>query len=460
MWKNALAIVWLVVWLNPPTKASLIEWIENSDLIVTGHALDGAETLNGLEFRLTVEKVLKGQASPGSILTVRVYRNPDPRLGPWRIRKECRLWYLKQSREEWVVIPRHGRRSFGGLYDPLGDCSSPTTFPVSPDASVTDQVTAYLVEAVEHFKGGRGYAYSLIDILDAGDSQVAKAVFERFSKSDIPGVRLAVISTRLRQQDSSALVEVEQDWKAYAVSPARMMLVSTLSNYTNPDPAGVQVLGKIATSPETTEDDPLYFTQKAAVYALRQIHSAQAMPYLIKLLDHSQQEIREFAVGGISLFYKEVPITRPGSSEQAMAMDDAFNPGKQKGKQRTAEDDHVHFGDSLTRVKMHRSWNSGRAGGNRTRDSSESRPAIREDGPQLDLCRGPGGSSQLFYASVLIPPTRWPSKVLIDSSCLRMWPSSSTPSSMHCLAKPSTGKSTSVPSARVSFWLARSTVTW
>lgn len=344
MWQKLFVVVWLVVGMSQPIMASLEEWIENADLIVAGYALDGAELPNGLEFRLVVEQILKGEASPKSILTVRVRRTPDPRLGPWRIRKECGLWYLRQSKDVWTVIPRHGLLSFTRLYDPLGTCSSPTKFEVSPSAPVTDRVIAYLSEAVEHFEGGRGYSHSLIDILDAGDSEVAKAAFERFSTSEIPGVRLAVLCIRLRQQDSNALLGLEKDWKTYAFSPGREMLVSTLSNFSNPDPAGVHVLGKIAVSPEATEDDPVFFAQKAAVRALRGIHSAQAMPYLIELLEHSQQEIREFAVDGISLFYKELPITRPGSLEQSMAMDDAFNPGKHKGKQRTAEDDHVHLG--------------------------------------------------------------------------------------------------------------------
>jgi hypothetical protein len=79
--------------------------------------------------------------------------------------------------------------------------------------------------------------------------------------------------------------------------------VVMLGGWRNPDPAAVQSLGRIATGPRAGG-----MFQFSAATALQEIHTAETLPYLAKLLDSSDRQVRLRAFIGFGAFVTGLPI--------------------------------------------------------------------------------------------------------------------------------------------------------
>ena len=103
--------------------------------------------------------------------------------------------------------------------------------------------------------------------------------------------------------DTGALSQVEQKLDLLATSRSFVLIVNTIMDMRNQDPLVVKTLGRLATSTK-----PLPRLRWSAAYALRAIHTKDALPYLAKLLDSENPELQALAVSGISSFANNLPV--------------------------------------------------------------------------------------------------------------------------------------------------------
>ena len=77
---------------------------------------------------------------------------------------------------------------------------------------------------------------------------------------------------------------------------------SPKTEFTNPDPAAVAILGRLAASADNAG------VRAAGAAALARAHTRAALPHLARLLDQPELTLKTLGVGGLAMFANNVPI--------------------------------------------------------------------------------------------------------------------------------------------------------
>jgi hypothetical protein len=136
-------------------------------------------------------------------------------------------------------------------------------------------------------------------------------------QSIVPRARAIGYQGLLMQGDRSTLEEIEQQATSLAkANLAPPIAASIRDHYRNADPAGIAVLGRMATA---MQGSPLLPFKTSAARALAWIHSRESLPILAAMLSDPDPAIKTYGVGGLAMFANNEPAQAPSSLSTAPA---------------------------------------------------------------------------------------------------------------------------------------------
>lgn len=290
----ALSIVFATI---PGIAATLAD---QADAIVVGEVASGRQTGNSAMFTLSVARTLKGDVTPGALITVNAALQ---RSGDRDLTGSYGMWFLRKIGSQWVLLP-----SQNGLFDtayyPLSKAASPATITIgSRPSTLGDQITVELAAALPSYSNNALQFHILAsNLLSAADSPLTQEIFQSLRSNPDPEIKFIGLARSVRNKaDTSALAEIANNIDTAQRLKATFFVVPGLSGRLDTDSTAIGYLGKIATSSNVD-------LQRAAATALMYIHNRETLPFLAKLLDSNDATTREFAMRGLSRFVGNLPI--------------------------------------------------------------------------------------------------------------------------------------------------------
>lgn len=335
-------------WLYASDITSLVE---QAELVAVGKAARQGQAADGtVTALLRADRVLKGAARSGVTIEIEPFRAGAPVLTP--LPSECGIWFLvPKGAEKWRPVSRQ----LDSSYFPLPNCTGASSLVPPLGADLPDRIALELIAAADAFEGQKGYASRLYSLLGSRRPLAKAELIAHFSSRRNPHLLAIALAFQIEQQDAAALQRMELESELFAKSAARSGLYNAVSKYRNPQPAGIQVLGRIlnrSSSPATK------YLQAPASEAIAMIHTKDTLPFLVELLANEDPRLRVRAVQGLSLFrLKLPPLTW---KEFEFAVRDALHPDGQPltGKEREG----IHFGPfesaamEASHIAYYKSW--------------------------------------------------------------------------------------------------------
>ncbi len=139
---------------------------------------------------------------------------------------------------------------------------------------------------------------------DLGSDVLLLPIFKGLAASSQMPARVMGLAGQIQQGVPGAVVSlVDLDWTT--IPPLEQSGLSrSVCEYRSTDTSGIAALGSLT--------DAKYgaYTVRCAIYALREIHTKEALPFLERLLDSSSSDNRYNAVIGIAQFRPCFPIAK------------------------------------------------------------------------------------------------------------------------------------------------------
>lgn len=301
---------------------SLSSLASKADLVVVANVLGTLQQGWDTSVTLEVDRVLKGTAIPGSTVTLQYQISTTipldainfPRVDDKWARGLHGLWFLKKTEGGgWTLLPTTAGPSipFEDLFVPLPAGPLSADFSYSPSDDVMDKIARELGAALDKHVA-RGPAFLVLERLGKTNSPGVLWLYRRLIGSPEPALRVMGWAGILRLGDLSALAHIEQELPRLSepvdFEPASLAIGDVL----DADPSVVEALGRIATSTAASVS-----LRRNAAYALFSIHTKETLPFLAKLFDDVDKEVRREAMAGLASFANsgylpERPLTRNG----------------------------------------------------------------------------------------------------------------------------------------------------
>lgn len=318
------------------TNSALQSVVQSSDAVVIAHideaSFDG--TLHQVQLRVLVP--LKGSLSSGAAFAADFAPSGQKGGSVSGAPKDDVLLAMSQDgRGLWHLSPiSSSGLGLAAAYFRIPDQVVAAASPLNgtPEAKVAQLVTS----AVEAGAADAPRLEKFVRYSDAPDR------IDLWSRSSSPRLRAYGLTKRVAAQDASAVASIGTALGGVARTDA-MLLFSSLLGYRNTDPNGVRALGQLAT---TSGADAQLVTNCA--YALEAIHTRESVPYLARLLDSPDRNVRELAVMGLSSFVTNMRAAKDGIDTD-LARDEVLNPGKRKSLPRSD----APFETAETRAFLH-----------------------------------------------------------------------------------------------------------
>jgi len=330
---------------------ALLTQINASDLIVIGETADAGSVANGvLSLAVNIQGTLKGSAPAGNLSVHFALGSSGPQTAISGVAGRCGIFFLVQDAGQWSLVPRNQPQfTLGDLFYPEGSCGA-VAAPASPAPSADGIVTA-VIQAIQSGTPSDQDIIALFNALPPADSPSVALAAAQISSGAQRGLQILSLGWRLSLGEDEALGEVSAWIPALNQSAIGVILASAVSGYTGTTAAAAKGLGEIAMQGSGTG-----FEMPASM-ALRSLHTAAALPYLLQLLDSADPRVRLNAVAGLSMSLAGVPPLTSGASPQAV-MEKALNPAFRK--QLSAEDQaHLQFaslGDAASEAALIAWW--------------------------------------------------------------------------------------------------------
>jgi hypothetical protein len=286
----------------------LAERVETADVIVVAKLTRGTSFVSGdrlsSDFVLRVDRVLKGKLVPGAevpaTLEGRVlFRNGGAKSDS--IPPFYGIWFLNVTSHGYAVSPRlQFAKDYVG--EPL---LAPVVIPEgapggqsgsSPEASVANEI----VSAMHSVPAGKS-SNELLGLAENFRSLSPTTTLPLYRQlATDPSIHLRAVGIQglIAANDPQGVILAAADWTQ--LTAAYPQIDMPLMSYTNEDPAGVRALS----TPTLRE---------RAAYALRAIHTREALPALAALLDSKDEMIQSNALAGFCLFVRNAPTITPQS---------------------------------------------------------------------------------------------------------------------------------------------------
>ncbi|MBI5083795.1 MAG: hypothetical protein HZB13_04260 [Acidobacteria bacterium] len=275
--------------IQAPRPLNMI--VAEAELIVIGEVDKWSLSAGTLSGQLTVTGVIKGTAPMGSLVMLDGAVSGLP-SSPGLIQPtvKSRNWLCALDRTH-KVIPRVSGALLGpeDLCFPLADA----VLKVRPGEDEVARVAGILLDS--YAIAGFGNVLDLDQVLEPLTWKKLAAIPKPSSGAfaDVVGAALAV-----RGSERNAPLLVQQALRPDLPTVVRDGLGNQLCHYyRNPDSAGMAVLGEL-----TADNTGSRRARRCAVNALRNIHTAAALPYLVKLLEDADELAAFDAIMGLASF--------------------------------------------------------------------------------------------------------------------------------------------------------------
>jgi hypothetical protein len=299
---------------------NLAKRVDSSGVIVVARVASGASFASGDQISsdlvLHVYWVLKGEATAGSEigahLTGRGYfmavnssrRNvTEPLYG---------IWFLNADTDGYNVVSRNGDYGEPGMAPVLLPEGAPAGKPgATPAESVLNEIVCGLQWLASKEPKPATPVTSQIRSLDEAlrtlDASTTHSAFQQFAQDSSPILRALGIDGLIEANDPEGVKLAATHWDELSGSADIQAIIAALMGYSNDrDSEAVRALGSLALR-ESAEVQ----LRKNASYALRAIHTKDAVPALTALLDVNDERVRINALSGLCLFVRNAPTVTP-----------------------------------------------------------------------------------------------------------------------------------------------------
>ena len=345
MKRTPIIICSAIAALSGVANAGLLDMVRQADAITIANVSPEASGPEGAHFLLEIRHVLKGTVGNRNIMASFVpTRGPSATLD---VAPVCGIFLLRQDGSRWYVIPLGEPLRFDAMYMPSDRCWA--SGDVAENFSADPVIGEYLHSVLTDPLPSNLYRlFSLIRSRESGQISTASRAMSTSANADL---RALGLSWQIAEGDSAAVQALAADPVVLRrPAPTQIMLVTSLSAYSNVDSNGVAALGGIAQS------DSGGLLEQAVSFALRQIHSRDALPYAVQLLGSQNAKSRENAIAALSMYVLEVPPLDERNG--AAVFERALNPSTRK-RLDADESAHTHFGqipDSSTESALIHWW--------------------------------------------------------------------------------------------------------
>ncbi len=285
---------------------NLAQRIEQADTIVVAKLNSAAIRVSGnqlsINITLHVDRVLKGDAIPGADLAAHLegrsyFAAPNP--GQSSVTEKLYgIWFLSSATRISTVISRDG--SSGELYFApviLPEGAPAGNLGATPAASVADELaSAFRWTAETHGT----QLHSLIEDSRSLESSITLPIYKQFAADKSATLRVVGIDGLIAANDPEGVKRAAADWSALSAAADVNPIINSLMAYSNSsDAEAVRALGALA-----MRDHPEPGLRENAAYALHAIHTKEALPALVALLDDTSDRVRPQALSGLCLFVR------------------------------------------------------------------------------------------------------------------------------------------------------------
>jgi hypothetical protein len=293
--------------------ATLIERVlGKADSVVVGEISHSTFLNADYSFTLVVRRSLKGDLKPGVAVPVHYNAIAGTIKGNGEFSGQFGLWFLAAGSDgEWSVLsPRERPSPLQFAYYPLS--KRVEAQPWDPkETSVVDRVFLELASSIDLTEPGQTFQFLADGALRCVGTPASSGLTDvllRWSRSASANLTTLGLTGLVMLEDTAALVRSAGLLAVIKESQIADRFRSAVSASRSPNPEGVRALGDMATA-----DSGIPKLAADAAYALRSIHTKESLPYLAKLLDSQDAELRAQAVAGFTLFARNLPIETPAA---------------------------------------------------------------------------------------------------------------------------------------------------
>jgi hypothetical protein len=331
-----LGILVAVICLRLPAPLipgpNLAKRIESSDTIVVARLTSGIMFASGSQVSsdivLRVDRVLKGNLTPGTEIGARLegrgyFGVTNAKQTP--IEEQLYgIWFLNSTPRPYTIVSRDG--DYGELH--FAPVILPADAPAAragdtPAASVANELVAalqWMAEThgaqlnpqAEHAgtpEERKLASLSLNQFRNLSEDfrtlnpSTTLARYRQFALEKSAQLRAVGIQGLIAANDPEGVKHAAAEWTELAASADVNPIINSLMGYSNAsDGEAVRALGALALRDPAPE-----FLRQNVVYALRAIHTRDALPTLVALLDNKEERIRPYALAGLCLFVRNAP---------------------------------------------------------------------------------------------------------------------------------------------------------
>jgi hypothetical protein len=313
-------------------RPNLAKRIESADAIVVAKILSGTTLAAGSQVSsdivLQINLVFKGDLIPGSAIAAHLtgrgyFVMPNARQSAIA-EKLYGIWFLSLATRPFTVVSRDG--NFGELN--LAPVILPADAPAgrtgdTPASSVANALVAALqwmaathgaqlnpqAEHTGTSEERRLASLSLNQFRNLTEDfqtlspSTTFGRYRQFAIEQSVPLRAVGIQGLIAANDPEGVKHAAAEWNDLAAAADVSPIINSLMGYSNASDAdAVRALGTLALREPMPE-----FLRQNVVYALRTIHTKEALPTLVALLDNKEERIRPYALSGLCLFVRNAP---------------------------------------------------------------------------------------------------------------------------------------------------------
>jgi hypothetical protein len=314
--------------------ADLSNALASADAVVLGDAGPFADDVSSVSFSVTVQVVLKGDPSLKTIPVYHVVNRPgnaivfpSPTAGTISIPAHG-LWFLRRTATpNWDVIPKGPDWIFPELFWQV-PAVLPAAYQPAARASLLDTL---MLEAAAGVEAASVNPRDLVGIVatfpPAPPSPAVQTILARFVTLSAPGFPEMGLTGMLETGTPGAIAQLQQLGPSVGVQWAGTVATALAQSFRDTTPSSVTQLAQFAGAGTTSAA-----LRKAAVRALAAIHTKEALPFLVSLLNSADPYEQAQGVFGLGSFANGCPTQTPANS---VSMD--YLSFKKPSKFRTAD---------------------------------------------------------------------------------------------------------------------------
>lgn len=300
---------------------SLADLGRTADLVVVADPTGLSNAGTVLAVTMTVTRVLKGDAGLAGTSISAVWSWPRVALeygqaqpGILGASPESEpapagsgLWFFKSSPGGWQLLSvMQGGISFSQTFIAVPRGPIASAYSYAATASLNDKIASEVSAAIE--SGNGAWTIDLHrGILDQLGSPVLGVLYRRLAASPSGNRRILGLAGLIREGSVDALsTAMLAPASLFASCPLEtgVLMSSIRDGFRAADATSIAVLGQAAL-------DSRGAFREVTAFALRSIHTVEALPYLAALMDDPDLKLRTEGIGGFSAFANGLPAQTP-----------------------------------------------------------------------------------------------------------------------------------------------------